>query len=130
MKIIVILSFLLISTASFGQTIKFQISGIEDTTLNLVRYFGKGLYYADTADMKGGIIEFDGSKQKAGILALFLPGQNLLEFVYNHEDVSIEARAVNPMASVVAKKSEENKIFFGYTAFLRTQRTKTTAWKH
>ena len=130
MKIIVILSFLLISTASFGQTIKFQISGIEDTTLNLVRYFGKGLYYADTADMKGGIIEFDGSKQKAGILALFLPGQNLLEFVYNHEDVSIEARAVNPMASVVAKKSEENKIFFGYTAFLRTQRTKTTAWSN
>ncbi len=130
MKIVFILSLLLVSTVSFGQTIKFKIDGIEDTTLNLVRYFGQGLYYADTAEMKGGVIEFDGSKQKAGILALFLPEQNLLEFIYNDEDVTIEAKAVSPMTSVVAKKSAENKIFYGYTAFLRKQRGKTTVWSN
>ena len=79
-----LLSLCLIGSFSlFGQKLKFKIEGQADTTVNLVKYFGKGLYYADTAEMKNGIVEFDGSKQKAGILALFLPGQKMLEFIYN-----------------------------------------------
>jgi hypothetical protein len=63
MRILFLATFLILSSSAFSQTIKFKISGIEDTTLNLVRYYGKQLYYADTADIKDGIIEFDGSKR-------------------------------------------------------------------
>ena len=128
MRILFIISFLLLSISATAQTLTFKISGLEDTTLNLVRYFGKGLYYADTAEMKNGVVKFDGSKQKAGILALFLPNQNLVEFIYNEEDVTISAKALNPMDGVSAEKSKENKIFYGYTRFLKMQRKKAMAW--
>lgn len=122
MKLIFLAACLTISSAAFSQSIKFKISGIEDTTLNLVRYFGKGLYYADTAQIKNGIIEFDGSKQKGGILALYLPGPQLLEFIYNKEDIYIESTANNPMPNAKVKVSEENKVFFPYVSHITKER--------
>jgi hypothetical protein len=122
MRILFIATFLILSNSAFSQTIKFKISGIEDTTLNLVRYFGKGLYYADTADIKNGVIQFDGAKQKPGIFALFLPGEQLLEFVYNDEEIFIESTAINPMPNSNVKKSEENKVFLSYVSFISKER--------
>ena len=69
-----------------AQSIRFKIEGQKDTTVHLVKYYGKGLFYADTAEMKNGVVVFDGKKQKEGILALFLPGQSMLEFIYNKEE--------------------------------------------
>lgn len=125
MKQIFLLAFLLISASSFGQTLKFKISGQKDTTVHLVRYFGKGLYYADTAELKNGFVEFDGKKQKAGILGLYIPGKNVLEFIYNGEpEVSIETEASNMMGQAKVKESEENKIFLDYARFIGTERAK------
>ena len=124
MRILFLAAFLILSSSAFSQTIKFKISGVPDSvkTLNLVRYFGKGLYYADTADIKNGVIEFDGSKQKPGIFALFLPGEQLLEFVFNDEEIFIESTARNPMPNAKVKKSEENKIFLKYVSFISAER--------
>lgn len=122
MKFIVFIACLSLSSAAFSQSIKFKISGIEDTTLNLVRYFGKGLFYADTAEIKKGVIEFDGSKQKPGILALYLPGQQLLEFIYNKEDVYIESTVSNPMSNAKVKVSTENAIFMPYVSQISKER--------
>ncbi len=124
MKAILTTILVLASVYSFGQKLKFKISGQKDTTVNLVRYFGKGMYYSDTAEMKNGIVQFDGSKQKAGILVLFLPGQKMLEFIYNDEEVYIEASLPDLMGSAKIKKSEENKIFNKYVQFVNTERTK------
>tara|TARA_R110002072_G_scaffold5555_2_gene35620 strand:- start:14079 stop:15608 length:1530 start_codon:yes stop_codon:yes gene_type:complete len=124
MKSIITIILILSSTFTFGQNLKFKIVGQKDTTVNLVRYFGKGLYYADTAEMKNGVVEFDGTKQKPGILALFLPGQKMLEFIYNKEDVYIEASLVDLMGSAKVKKSEENKIFSEYVKFVNMERNK------
>ena len=121
-KFIVFVACLSLSSAVFSQTIKFKITGMEDTTINLVRYFGKNLFYADTAEMKKGVIEFDGSKHKAGILALYLPGQQLLEFVYNKEDVYIESTATNPMPNAKVKVSAENNVFMPYVAYISKER--------
>lgn len=128
MKTLLIIALILVSSTSFGQKLKFKIEGQADTTVNLVRYFGKGLYYADTAEMKNGIVEFDGSKQKEGILALYLPGQNILEFIYNSEDVSIEAKLPDLMGTAVIKKSKENKIFFPYIHYMNEERKKANRW--
>ncbi len=112
------------SSFSYSQKLRFKISNHKDTTVNLVRYLGKGLYYSDTAEMKNGVVEFDGSKQKAGILGLFMPDQKMLEFIYNDEEVSIEATYPDMMGTSKVKKSEENMIFHEYVRFMNTQRLK------
>ncbi|MFT7344851.1 MAG: thiol-disulfide isomerase/thioredoxin [Lentimonas sp.] len=114
---------LLFSSISFAQSIKFKITGVPDTTVNLVKYYGKGLYFADTANIKGGMVTFDGSKQKPGILALFLPGQAMLEFILSgEEDIYIEADRADLIGSMKVKKSEENKVFSAYIQYLGTQK--------
>lgn len=130
MRLFFLATFLILSSSAFSQKIKFKISDLEDTTLNLVRYYGKQLYYADTADLKNGIIEFDGSKQKPGILALFLPGQQLLEFVYNEEEIYIESKPKNPMPNAKVKKSKENQVFMNYVSFISKERAQINILKN
>lgn len=124
MRFLILLTLVLSSSAVFSQKIKFKVDDHKDTTVNLVRYYGQKLYYADTAEIKKGIVEFDGSKQEAGILALFLPGQKMIEFIYNDEDVYIETTANDLVGSSVVKKSEENKIFLAYVKFINAERQK------
>lgn len=124
MRIILFIFTLLLSSISFGQTLKFKVIGQSDDTVHLVRYFGKGLYYADTAEIKNGTVEFDGSKQKQGILALMLPGQKLLEFIYDGKDVHIETRFPDLMQNAKVKKSDENQIFLDYMRFMSSQSKK------
>ena len=80
---LVFILFTLLSLAGFSQKIKIKVSGEKDTTVFLVKYYGKGMYYADTAEMKKGMVEFKGSKQKPGVLALLLPGQKYFDFIYS-----------------------------------------------
>ena len=82
--------FTFLSFLSYGQKLKFKIENQKDTTIFLVKYIGKGLYYADTAEMKNGVVEYDGSKQEAGILAVLLPGNKYFEFIYDNKEVNIE----------------------------------------
>ena len=117
MKTLILSLILLGSLGTFAQSLKFKVVGQKDTTVNLVKYYGKGIYYADTAQIKNGIVEFDGSKQKHGVLALFLPGQNMLDFVFNGEEVYIETALPDMITNVKVKKSEENKVFYPYIKF-------------
>ena len=47
--------------------------------------------YADTAELKNGRVEFDGRKQLPGMLGVLLPGQKYFEFIYNNEDIKLQA---------------------------------------
>ena len=123
MKVLIAFAFLFTTSVTFGQTLKFKIKGQKDTTVNLVRYYGKRLYYADTAELKNGSVVFDGSKQKPGILALFLPDQKMLEFIYNNEDVTIEASYPDLMGTARVEKSDENNVFSAYVKYINSQRT-------
>lgn len=113
-----------LSFFSFSQKIKFKVVGEKDTTVFLVKYYGKGMYYADTAQMKGGVVEFDGKKQKPGVLALLLSGQKMFDFLYNNEEVNIETQGPDFVKSMKIKKSFENEIFLKYIIFMSDQRTK------
>lgn len=120
------LSFL--AFTGFSQKIRFKIEGAKDTTVFLTKYWGKRLYYEDTAVMKDGVAEFNAKPGlKPGMLALSMPGQKFLEFVYNKEEINIEAKAPDFVTSTVVKKSVENKIFMPYVQYLNTQRTKANA---
>ena len=124
-RLLLIILILLSTSISYSQKIKFKIQNQEDTTVNLVRYYGKKLYYADTAQIINGTIEFDGSKQKPGILALFLPDQKILEFVYNNEDIIIESTYPDLLVNSKVKRSNENKVFIPYIKWLNNQRITT-----
>ena len=125
MQKLLLFSILLSSTILFGQKMKFKVVGQKDTTIHLVRYYGKNLYYADTANIKGGIVEFDGKKQKPGILAVLLPGQKYFEFIYNNEDINIETEGPDFIKTMKVKKSEENKVFVDYMNYLILKRTES-----
>lgn len=122
MKSLLVITLLFFAVGAQAQKMKFKVTNIKDTTVFLVKYYGKGMYYADTAVMKNGVCEFDGKKQKPGVMALLLPGQKYFDFIYNNEEIHIEATAPEYATSLVVKKSEENKVFAEYVRFLSKQR--------
>jgi len=121
---LLVLLFIVLAPTLFGQKLKIKIEGQKDTTIFLVKYLGKGLYYADTAISKNGVVEFDGAKQEPGMLAVFLPGQKYFEFVYDNEEVSMETKAPQYVKNMLVKKSENNKVFYQYMLFLEERRSK------
>jgi thiol-disulfide isomerase/thioredoxin len=126
-KFILLLTLALICTTGFSQKLRFKVVGAQDTTVHLIKYYGDKLFYADTAVIKNGYVEFDGAKQKPGILALLLPEQKYFEFIYNNEEVSLETSTTNFIETMKVKKSEENKIFIDYIKFLGAQKTKANS---
>lgn len=114
-----------LSTTGFSQKLRFKVDGIKDTTVFLTKYWGKGLFYADTAQMKGGVVEFNAKPDlQPGMLAVLFPGQKYFEFIYNKEEVNIETKFPDFIPSMVVKKSVENKLFVPYVQYLNDQRTK------
>ncbi len=116
--------FVLSSIASSAQKIKLKVAGEKDTTVFLVKYYGKGMYYADTAIMKNGYVEFDGKKQKPGVYALLLSGQKYFDFLLNNEEVVIETTSPDFIPTMKVRKSTENTIFLAYVQFMNDKRSK------
>ncbi len=124
-RMTLLVSCLLVSAVGFSQKLRFKVEGVKDTTIFLTKYWGKGLYYADTAIMKGGIVEFTAKPDlKPGLMAVLFPGQKYFEFVYNNEEVYIETKSPDFVPTMKVKKSEENKVFVPYVQYLQDQRTK------
>lgn len=119
-----LLTFCLLTSFTFGQELKFKVNNLPDTTLHLVKYMGSKLYYADTAEMKNGVVKFDGAKQDPGIMALLMPDQKYFEFIFNDEDVFIETTAPDLVNSIKIKKSAENKVFYEYINFMQESQIK------
>ncbi len=124
MKQILLLAFLTLTTLSFSQKIKLKVNGQKDTTVFLIKYYGKNLLYADTAEMKGGLVEFDGKKQKPGIVGLLLPGQKYFEFIYNNEEIQLETTGPDFVNNMKVKKSAENMVFVDYIKYINSERQK------
>lgn len=124
MKHLIALSVILISTVGFSQKLRFKVEGVKDTTVFLTKYYGTKLFYADTAEMKAGYVEFNAAKHdlKPGVVALLLPGQKYFEVIYNNEEVSVETKGPDFVGNMKIKKSEENKIFVDYINFIQSNR--------
>ncbi|WP_090247207.1 redoxin domain-containing protein [Lishizhenia tianjinensis] len=105
-----------------AQMMKFKLNGIEDTTVFLVRYEGSSMYYADTAQIKNGAFSFDGSKQEPGMYTFSIKGARYFDFIFNNEEVHIEAGTSNLSETMNIKKSEENKVFYDYQDFFSEKR--------
>jgi thiol-disulfide isomerase/thioredoxin len=125
-KQLLVVLFVSLSFSGFSQKMRFKVENQSDTTVFLIKYYGKNLVYADTAEMKKGIVEFDGKKQKPGILGLLLPGQKYFEFIYNNEEVHLETSKPDFITQMKVKKSVENTIFFAYIQMINDNRKKAT----
>ena len=90
---LVILFLSVFSFMGISQKMKFKVTGVKDSTVFLIKYYGQKLFYADTADLKNWYVEFDGKKQQPGIMGLYLPDQKFFEFIYNNEEIHLETSA-------------------------------------
>lgn len=127
-KSILILCGLLITATLFSQEsgyeIKIKVDGINDgDTIYLANYFGKKLYYADTAYSKGTDILFVGDSLKGGKYAVVLPGVKFFEIIVAEDKIDLETDANNFIDKMVVNVSEENRVFYDYVFFLRDKRT-------
>ncbi len=122
MKNIVLFLLLCITSSGFSQKIRLKVVGQKDTTVFLTRYYGSKLFYADTAEMKGGVVEFNPTNLKPGMFALFMPNQKYFEFIINNEEIQMETTLADLVGTMKVKKSEENKAFITYVQFLQKQR--------
>ncbi len=118
MKIALLTLSLLAAGLSFGQKLRFKVLGQKDTTVFLVKYYGKGMYYADTAEMKNGVVEFDASGKDRGVMALLMPGQKFFDFINNGEEVNMETSQPDFVKNMRVRKSEENKLFIEYVRYI------------
>ncbi|MBM3453312.1 MAG: DUF5106 domain-containing protein [Bacteroidetes bacterium] len=107
---------------SHAQKLKFKVTGVKDSTVFLIKYYGQKLYYADTAVFKNGYVEFDGKKQMPGIMGLYLPDQKYFEFIYNNEEIYLETSAPDYTANLKVKKSAENMIFLPYVKYITNKK--------
>jgi len=129
MKNILLLLILCITSSGFSQKIKLKVVGQKDTTVFLTRYYGAKLFYADTAEMKDGVVEFNPTNLKPGMFALFMPNQKYFEFIVNKEEIQLETTLADLIGTMKVKKSEENKVFITYVQFLQKQRVKANVIK-
>ena len=120
-KMFLSFSFLTLFSITYAQKIKLKITGEKDTTVFLVKYYGKGMYYADTAEIKKGLVEFDCAKQKPGVMAILLPGQRYFDFIFNNEEVYIETKGPDFINNMIVKKSKENQVFLGFVKFMASK---------
>jgi thiol-disulfide isomerase/thioredoxin len=129
MKHALLLIILSLTVTGFSQKIRIKVTGAKDTTVFLTKYYGSKLFYSDTAEMKGGVVEFTPKDSKPGMFALFMPNQKYFEFIVNNEEVQLETTMDDLMGNMKVKKSEENKVFVAYVQFLTEQRKKAGDWK-
>jgi thiol-disulfide isomerase/thioredoxin len=127
LKFILLIAISLIgSTSIFAHKIEIKMAGMSDTVY-LAKYRGKSLLYADTAVSKGGkaIFNTDGKDYQNGMMA-FLTKENkgFFQFIFNSEDVTIEATLENAMQNAKVIKSEENKEFYAYLTKLNEYKAK------
>jgi peroxiredoxin len=101
-------------------TIHGHVDGLKDTVVYIANYYGKQLYYNDTAriDYKGNYF-FEGKPyNEGGKYAMVFPGPKYFEFIVANEEIEINCTADADPTKINVVKSQENKLFFDYIKFI------------
>jgi hypothetical protein len=125
-KLILLLIILGAGISTNAQKLKFNVTGLKDTTVYLAKYLGKSLYYADTTVAKNGSLAFDGSKHPRGLYAIVIPGVQYFEFIHDNEEVEMSISDMKDMiGSMKVNKSSNNKVFYDYILFMTEHKKKS-----
>lgn len=128
--ILIALSVLLFDGLTQAQSIELKVKGAKDTVVNMAKYYGQKLYYADTSEFKNGTVKFDASKHEAGVYALIVPGSGYFEFVINGgESIKLETSTEDFIQNMKVIKSKENKAFYEFIKTMNDKRKESEAIK-
>lgn len=108
---------------------RFQINGTkEKDTIYLANYYGKGLYYFDTAYVsKAGTFAFKKKKElKPGIFAVVLPSKKMFEMVINEPTFAVKSDTSDLDKKATYEGSKENQLFSDYKAFMVSHNMEAT----
>jgi thiol-disulfide isomerase/thioredoxin len=115
---------LFLCLSSFGQTgydIRFNITGLKDTTTYLAYYFGESTYIKDTARVNNkGDFAFTGKEPlPQGIYLLVLNKMRVMEFVVGkNQHFGLNTSTADYIKSMVVKNDADNKLFFENMMFI------------
>jgi len=121
-----LLASVLISSALQAQSIAnykytFNIKGATDTVY-LANYFGKQLYYTDTAYTTKGQFTFSGKDLKPGKYAVVFPGKTYFEVLINEPSFSFTGDTTKLIESMKISGSAENQVFYDYIKFINNEK--------
>ncbi|HEX4887116.1 MAG TPA: redoxin domain-containing protein [Luteibaculaceae bacterium] len=128
-NICLVLGFIASTLASVGQIkdyqYKFTVKGAKERdTIYLANYFGKQLYYNDTAYAdKTGTFTFKKKRNiDPGQFAVVMPGSKYFEILINEPAFYLKTDTADFVKNMVCEGSVENKIFYDYIDFLSKKR--------
>ncbi|MES2627941.1 MAG: redoxin domain-containing protein [Bacteroidota bacterium] len=123
------LTLMTIATSGFSQIkdyqYKFNVKGAKDKdTIYLANYYGKQLYYNDTAVAdKAGNFTFKKKREiHPGQFAVVLPGSKYFEIIVNEPTFTMKTDTSDFVNTMVVEGSVENKIFYDYIAFINKKK--------
>jgi len=118
MRLLVFMTFLLVSSLALGQggyQIKFQVTGLKDTTVYLGNYFGESTYLKDTAKVNSkGEFVFEGKKKlERGVYFLVLNKMKVMELAVGHDQhFSMVTNSADYVKNMKVTGDIDNKLFF------------------
>jgi thiol-disulfide isomerase/thioredoxin len=118
MRLTVFITALFLTTMAFGQggyQIKFQVTGLKDTTVYLGNYFGESTYLKDTAKVNSkGEFVFEGKKKlERGAYFLVLNKMKVMEMVVGHDQhFSMVTSTEDYVKNMKVTGDVDNKLYF------------------
>jgi thiol-disulfide isomerase/thioredoxin len=123
MRIVLASVVLLVGFSCFGQAgydIRFNVTGLKDTTAYLAYYIGESTYIKDTARVNGkGEFAFTGKENlQQGIYLLVMNKTRVLEFVVGkNQRFGLATNSGDWIKDMVVKNDVDNKLFFDNMRF-------------
>ena len=104
---------------------RFKVKGATDTVY-LAYYFGKQLYYSDTAvSTPDGSFAFKKQREiMPGKFAVVFPGQTYFEIIVNEPSFRMESDTSDLIGHMKIDGSVENQVFYDYIGFINGQKRK------
>ncbi|QQS35608.1 MAG: TlpA family protein disulfide reductase [Ignavibacteriales bacterium] len=111
---------------SFGQTLKFSVDNLDDSSVVLISLSGEKFSVIRSIDTKSkGKFEFDLDNNHPGIYRLGFSNNKSIDFIYDDEEVEIETDALNILGSIKVIQSESNKIYYNFIKLNKDYKTKS-----
>lgn len=105
-----------------GYNYQFDIKGASDTVY-LANYFGKQLYYSDTAYSTNGKFQFKKDREiQPGKFAVVFPGQTFFEVIINEPSFKMTSDTSDIVYKMKVEGSVENKLYYDFIQYLNTRK--------
>lgn len=109
-----------------GYKIKVKIKNYNDSIMQLGYYFEDKQYILQTENVKNSTVVFKGKKDlPRGMYFVVLPKKSYFDFlISDSQKINFQSDTINIVENMKVSNSDENKLFFDYQKYVRTQQKK------